>query len=107
MRRNWIAAGAFTAIFFAPLTWNYSTGAQGARIEFHETRESPSDLEVAGDVAGVPRGEIRYLTREDLLAASKAMTISPDDGNFKATTKVRAVRLEELARALGVPATDM
>src|SRR5271170_4123772 len=107
MRRNWIAAGVSAAIFFAPLTSNYPTRAQGAKIQFHETRVSPSDLELAGDVAGVPRGEIRYLTREDLLAASQAMTISPDDGNFKATTKVRAVGLEELARALGVPATDM
>jgi mono/diheme cytochrome c family protein len=107
MRPNWIAAGVLAAIFFAPLTSNYPTRAQGVKIQFHETRVSPSDLELAGDVAGVPRGEMRDLTREDLLAASQAMTISPDDGNFKATTKVRAVGLEELARALGVPATDM
>jgi cytochrome c2 len=107
MRPSWIAAWVFAAIFFAPLTSNYPTRAQGVKIQFHETRVSASDLELAGDIAGVPSGEIRYLTREDLLAASQAMTISHDDGNFKVTTKVRAVGLEELARALGVPAADM
>lgn len=75
--------------------------------KLHAQRSSPSDLELSGDLAGVPRGETRFLTRDDLLAASQPMTISPDDGNFKSPSKVRAVPLDALARALGVPAKDM
>ncbi len=70
-------------------------------------RSSPADLELSGDLAGVPRGESRFLTREDLLAVSQAITISPDDGNFKASAPVTAVSLEALTHALGVPPNDL
>jgi cytochrome c2 len=70
-------------------------------------RGSPSDLALSGDLAGVPGAETRYLSREDVLAASQPMTVSPDDGNFKVAAKVRAIALEELARDLGIPSTDM
>jgi mono/diheme cytochrome c family protein len=69
-------------------------------------RSSPTDLKVSGDLARVPRGETRFLTREDLLAISQAMTITPDDGNFEASSPVKGVRLEDLARALGAPVSD-
>jgi mono/diheme cytochrome c family protein len=75
--------------------------------KLHAAPASPSDLALSGDLARVPRGETRYLTRDDLLAASQPMTISPDDGNFKDAAKVRAIPLEDLTRALGVPPTDM
>jgi hypothetical protein len=75
--------------------------------KLHAARTSPSDLALSGDLARVPRGETRYLTRDDLFAASQPMTISPDDGNFREATKVRAIPLEDLTRALGVPPTDM
>ena len=71
------------------------------------TRKSPADLEVSGDVAGVPRGETRYLARGDLLAMSQALTVSPDDGNFKTEMEVKAVPLDDLARSLGAPPDDM
>lgn len=74
---------------------------------FHAARTSPSDLALSGDLAGVPRGETRYLTRDDLVGISRPMTISPDDGNFPGTTKVRAIPLEDLVRDLGIPSTDM
>src|ERR1700733_11035721 len=70
-------------------------------------RTSPSDLTLSGDLAGVPRGETRYLTRDDLVGISQPITISPDDGNFKDAAEVRAIPLEELARDLGIPSTDM
>lgn len=76
-------------------------------MKLHSQRSSPGDLELSGDLAGVPRGESRYLTREDLLAISHPMTISPDDGNFKASTEVKAVPIEDLIQALGVPSSDM
>ncbi len=69
-------------------------------------RTSPTDLEIGGDLRGLPAGTTRYLTREDLLGASQSMTISPDDGNFTAPSQVKGVRLEDLALALGAPAGD-
>jgi len=108
MRRNWIAACAFAAIFFAPLTWNYPTRAQGARIQFHETRESPSDLEVAGDVAGVPREAKVYARRSELLALPQTNFTVTDDSNFTGATKVSGVLLEDLLRDLSAaPGADM
>jgi mono/diheme cytochrome c family protein len=75
--------------------------------KLHAARTSPSDLALSADLAGVPRGETRYLTRDDLVGISQPMTISPDDGNFKDAAKVRAIPLEDLARDLGIPSTDM
>lgn len=65
-------------------------------------RSSPSDLELSADA-----GPTRYLSLHDLLPISRAVTISPDDGNFKAASQVKAVPLENLARAVGAPPTDM
>ncbi len=114
MFRRRIGAGA--AVLFALVV---SCAAHAARAQssagrapslvtkLHAQRLSPNDLELSGDLAGLARGETRYLTREDLLSASPAMTISPDDGNFKSPSQARGVALEDLARALGVPANDM
>jgi mono/diheme cytochrome c family protein len=66
-------------------------------------RTSASDLEIGGDVEGVPRGETRYLKREDLLAISQVTFTVTDDPNFKRPTQIKGVTLEELARDLGVP----
>jgi mono/diheme cytochrome c family protein len=76
-------------------------------VKLRAQRSSSGDLELSGDLAGVPAGESRFLTREDLLAVSHSMTISPDDGNFKTPSEVKAVPLEDLAHALGVPSSNM
>jgi hypothetical protein len=84
-----------------------SHAGRSLAAKMHAERTSPADLELTGDLAGVPRGESRFLTREDLLAISQPMTISPDDGNFKQATQVRGVPLEDLIHALLVPSNDM
>jgi mono/diheme cytochrome c family protein len=83
------------------------TGSGALAGKMRAQRSSPTDLELSGDLAGVPRGESRFLTREDLLEISQPMTISPDDGNFKQSTQVRGVPLEDLIHALRVPSNDM
>jgi mono/diheme cytochrome c family protein len=65
-------------------------------------RTSPGDLELSADA-----GPTRYLSLHDLLPVSQTITIAPDDGNFKTPSQVKAVPLENLARALGAPQTDM
>jgi mono/diheme cytochrome c family protein len=96
----------FVVTFLAPGIVAAQAGSALAG-KMRAQRTSPTDLEIGGDLAGLPAGTTRYLTREDLLAASHTITISPDDGNFKTASKVKAVSLDDLARALGVPASVM
>ena len=74
----------------------------------HEKRQSPSDLEVSGALAGLPPDSVRYITREDLLAMPQVTFNASGDTNFTGSTKIRGVNLEDLMRAMGAsPASDM
>jgi mono/diheme cytochrome c family protein len=74
----------------------------------HRARLSPSDLEVGGDLAGLPSGETRYVTRDDLLALPQVRYTVTDDANFTGPTEVGGVLLEELARQFGAaPDSDL
>jgi len=64
-------------------------------------RQSSSDLEVGGELAGLPPGVTRYITREDLLTLPQATYTVSDDSNFTGPTKISGVPLEDLARSLG------
>jgi mono/diheme cytochrome c family protein len=85
-----------------------SAGASVSRRMLREKRDSPLDLEIAGDLAGVPAGTTRYLRREDLLALPQASYAVSDDANFKVPTQVSGVSLEELARNFSAnPQSDL
>jgi mono/diheme cytochrome c family protein len=74
----------------------------------HEKKQLASDLEVSGELAGLPPGSTRYLTRDELLALPQVSFTVTDDANFASPTKIRGARLEELARRAGAsPASDM
>jgi len=71
-------------------------------------RSSPLDLEIAGDLPGVPAGESRYLTREQLLTLPQVAYTVNDDSNFTAPTQISGVPLSELsARFSSNPAGDL
>jgi mono/diheme cytochrome c family protein len=74
-------------------------GAQPvSRQILREKRSSGLDLEVAGDLAGLPAGSLRYIAREDLKAQPQVTYTVTDDANFGGATQVRGVELEVLAR---------
>jgi mono/diheme cytochrome c family protein len=98
-----LAVAALCAVHAARL----QISATSLVAKLRTSRASPSDLEVSGDLAGVAPAESRFLTRQDLLAVSQAMTIKPGDGNYTVPAHVKAVPLEDLTSALGVPAGDM
>lgn len=75
------------------------SGASGAALR--ATRLSPADLEIGGNLAGLPPGATRYLTRNDLLALPQVHYIVSDDANFAAPVKISGVELEELALQFG------
>src|ERR1700736_6251450 len=72
----------------SPCSQAKSKGPNASKLMLHETRSSPLDLEVGGDLAGVPSGTIRYLRREELLALSQASYTVTDDSNFSGPTQV-------------------
>jgi mono/diheme cytochrome c family protein len=77
-------------------------------LALHEKRQQPSDLEVSGALAGAPPGSTRYISREDLLAMPQADFTVTGDTNFRGPTRIRGVRLEDLARRLAAaPESDM
>jgi mono/diheme cytochrome c family protein len=69
-----------------------------SRPPLHEKRGSPLDLEMAGNLVGVPAGATRYVRREDLLALPQVSYTVRDDANFKGPTQVSGVSLRELAQ---------
>ena len=69
-----------------------------AGLSLREKRGSGLDLEVRGDLAGLPAGSVRYLSREDLQALPQVSYTVTDDANFSGPVRVRGVELEVLAR---------
>jgi mono/diheme cytochrome c family protein len=75
---------------------------------WHEKRQLPSDLEIAGELAGLPPGSARYITREELLAMPQVSFTASDDTNFTSPTEISGVALEELLKRVGAaPGADM
>jgi mono/diheme cytochrome c family protein len=74
----------------------------------HESRHAPSDLAISGELAGLPAGSTRYITRDSLLALPQMTYTVADDTNFNGQTEISGVPLEELTQVLGgVPGSDL
>jgi mono/diheme cytochrome c family protein len=71
----------------------------------HAQRSAATDLEVGGDLAGLPAGSTRYITRGDLLALPNVSYRVSDDPNFGRPTRVKGVLLERLPGFLGAADT--
>ncbi len=55
---------------------------------------------MGGDLAGLPSGETRYITREALLALPQVTYTVSDDANFTGPTQISGASLEELGKRL-------
>lgn len=77
-------------------------------LTLRTARTSPYNLELGGELAGLPAGETRYLTHEDLLSLPQVTFAVGDDEHFANSTKLTGVRIEELAkRVAAAPERDM
>lgn len=86
----------------------FGSGDASAHLVLHTARTSPLDLEVAGDLVGLPTGSVRYVTRDELLTLPQVNFTVTDDPNFTAPTAVSGVLLEEPAQRLSAhPGADM
>lgn len=71
-------------------------------------RQSPLDLEVSGDLKGLPPGSTRYVRREDLLALPQFAFTATNGEMFATPTPLNGVQFDELTRALGrEPGSDL
>jgi mono/diheme cytochrome c family protein len=78
------------------------------KTTFHEKRSSPLDLEVAGDLAGLPSGSDRYLRREELLKLPQTNLRVTDDPNFKSSVQIGGILLDALSKHLSAsPQADL
>jgi mono/diheme cytochrome c family protein len=64
------------------------------------TRSSPSDLELSGDLANLPPGSTRFITRETLLTLPQITTTVTNDGNFRGSARISGVYLQDLVNRL-------
>jgi mono/diheme cytochrome c family protein len=69
--------------------------------KLREARVSPLDLEVGGELAGLPAGTTRYISHDDLMSLPQTTYTVMDDPNFTRPTQITGVPLEDLFRALG------
>jgi len=92
---------AWLAILLLPGLPQSTQAPSSLRPSLLTQRSGPGDLEVGGELAGLPAGAVRYVRYEDLLALpQEAFTIS-DDTNFKGKTEISGVALTELAKLIG------
>lgn len=72
-----------------------------SRLTLHRTRQSATDLEIGGELAGVPRGETRFVTYRELAALPQESATVSDDTNFVGTVQIAGVALDKLPALLG------
>jgi len=78
-----------------------------SKLPLHAERASAGDLEVGGDLAGLPAGSTRYVRYVDLLRLPQESYTVSDDSNFAAKTVIEGVALDELARSIGNAPKDL
>src|SRR5271163_3444135 len=84
-----VAAAAFTGSLERAGAISFSRAIiQTPAFAMHTARQSALDLEVGGDLIGLPAGSIRYVTRKELLALPQHGYTVSDDPSFTETTKV-------------------
>lgn len=84
----------------AAASWVLTPGSDSSSM-LRVVRSSSGDLEVGGDLAGVPAAATRYLSYEDLLRLPQESYTVSDDSNFRGKTEISGVALSALARMLG------
>lgn len=95
MRLGTMVVGALLLGFVAQ-------AAAPARITLETQRSSPQDLEIAGDVPGIPAGASRFVRYADLAALPQVSFTVKDDSNFSGPVAVSGVPLDALLAALGM-----
>ncbi len=95
-------ATATVAICFLLSLTRVSVGTSAAaRLALRPNRQADTDLEVGGDLAGLPPGSTRFVAYKDLLTLPQPTYTASDDPNFDGKTRITGIPLADLARLLG------
>src|SRR5271165_4417188 len=98
---NRIATTAM-AICFVLSAPRLSVGSKGATGPLLRTnRQADTDLEVGGDLTGLPPGSTRFVAYKDLLTLPLVTYAVSDDANFEGKTRITGIPLADLARLIG------
>lgn len=81
--------------------------AADSKILLHVDRSSDGDLEVGGELAGLPPGSSRFIRYEDLLRLAQETYTVSDDSNFPPNTKIEGASLVALAHLIGKAPKDL
>src|SRR5215469_12116598 len=87
---------AFARSLPSPLRTESVRNQTPSLLNLYAERSSPFDLEVSGELAGLPAGATRYVARRDLLALPQVTFEVAHDANFRIPARVRGVELEVL-----------
>jgi mono/diheme cytochrome c family protein len=71
------------------------------RLVLHKTRHSSGDLEIGGSLQGVPQGETRFVSYEQLLSLPQESYTVAGDTNFGRTVQITGVAFDTLPKWLG------
>jgi hypothetical protein len=78
-----------------------SAAPSSGRSLLQSARSSAGDLEVGGELAGLPKGTVRYVRYEDLLGLPLETYTVSDDTNFHGKAEIAGVALTTLAKLFG------
>jgi mono/diheme cytochrome c family protein len=81
--------------------WLTGAPATDPAAILHTDRSSPGDLEVGGELAGLPPESTRFIRYEDLLGLPQETYTVSDDFNFHGKTAISGIPLTTLAQFLG------
>lgn len=71
------------------------------KLPLQAQRGAPQDLEITGDVPGIPAGQSRFVRYADLAALQQVSYAVKDDPNFDGPVQLSGVPLDEIVQALG------
>src|ERR1700690_3492108 len=97
---------SYLMLLLACATLGALPGVDSAII-LHVERSSAGDLEVEGELSGLPAGVTRYVRYEDLLRMPQESYTVSDDSNFSPKTEISGVPLTTLAKMLGGREDDL
>ncbi|MGD0369515.1 MAG: hypothetical protein ABSA94_18850 [Acidobacteriaceae bacterium] len=89
-------------IFCAALLGAAIPGTAPHRIPLAVQRSSPQDLEISGDVPGIPQGGKRFVRYEDLSRLAQVTFTVKNDENFSGPVTLSGVSLDAIMAALGL-----
>jgi mono/diheme cytochrome c family protein len=95
--RSWRRVAALSLLSL----WCAGVKSTAALVSLHRNRQSPSDLEVGGSLAGIPRGETRFVTFADLARLPLETYTVIDDAGLGKTVRITGIAVERLPALLG------